>query len=152
MYSRFRGNDGHSERKGVMRHRALLYELIDHEHGQIHRDYDGTYYAAHHHYQQRLYDRGQGLYRSVHLRLVELSYLGHHPVYVARLFSNCDHARHHRREDGLGLQRFVERDALADGILTLQEGILHNPVTRGRCGYLYGLQYRNPGRAHGGEI
>ena len=100
---------------------------------------------------KRLYDRGQGLYRGVDLGLVELGYLGQHPVYVTRLLPDGDHARHHRREDGLCLQRLVDRDALADGVPALQEGLLHNPVTRGRCGYLYGLQYRHPGRAQGGE-
>src|SRR5215211_4963930 len=133
------------------RHCSLLDELEDLEHGQIHRDHDGTDYAAYHHYHQRLYDRGQSLYRGVHLRLVELRYLGQHPVYVSRLLPDGDHARHHRREDGLLFERFVERDALADGVPALQESLLHNPVTRGRCGYLYGLQYRHPGRAQGGE-
>src|SRR5215208_5140693 len=114
------------------RHRGLLDKLVDLEQGQIHRDHDGTDYATDHHYHQRLYDRGQGLYRSVHLGLVELRNLGPHPVYVARLLADGDHARHHRREDGFLYERLVEGDALADGVPALQEGLLHNPVTRGR--------------------
>src|SRR5215212_8701005 len=133
------------------RHRGLLDKLVDLEQGQIHRDHDGTDYATDHHYHNRLYDRGQSLYRGVHLGLVELRYLGQHTVNVSRLLPYGDHARHHRREDGLGLQRLVEGDALADGVPTLQEGFLHNPVTRGSCGYLYGLQYRHPGSAQGSE-
>src|SRR5215204_2360402 len=129
----------------------LLDEVEDLEHGPVHGDHDGTDYAAHDHYHQRLYDRGQSLYRGVHLRLVEFRYLGQHPVYVSRLFPDGDHARHHGREDWLGLKRLVEGDALADGVPALQEGFLYNPVTRGRCGYLYGLQYRHPGSAQGGE-
>src|SRR5215216_2700227 len=129
----------------------LLDEVEDLEHGQVHGDHDGTDYAAHDHYHQRLYDRGQSLYRGVHLRLVELRYLGQHPVYVTSLLPHGDHARHHRREDGLLFKRLVEGDALADGVPALQEGLLNNPVTRGRCGYLYGLEYRHPGCAQGAE-
>src|SRR5215217_7237242 len=110
-------------------HRGLLDEFEDLEHGQIHRDNDSADYATHHDYHDRLYDRGQSLYRGVHLRLVELRYLGQHPVYIARLLPDGDHARHHRREDGLLFERLVDRDALADSVSALQEGLLHNPVT-----------------------
>src|SRR5215216_4935329 len=111
------------------RHRPLLDEVEDLEHGQIHRDHDGTNYAAYHHYHNRLYDRGQSLYRSVYLGLVELGYLGQHPVYVSRLLPDGDHTRHHRREDGLLLERLIDRDAFADSVPALQEGLLNNPVT-----------------------
>src|SRR5215208_3221370 len=97
------------------RHCPLLDDLEDLEHGQIHRDYDGTDYATHHDYHDRLYDRGQGLYCGIDLRLVELRYLGQHPIYVARLLPDGDHARYHRRENGLCLQRLVDRNAFPDG-------------------------------------
>src|SRR5918993_4623746 len=105
------------------RHSGLLDEVVDREHGQIHRDYDEADDAAYYHYHQRLYNRGQSLYCCVNLRLVELRYLVQHPIYVSRLLPDGDHARHHRWEDGFLLERLVEGDALADGILALQEGL-----------------------------
>src|SRR3712207_7755939 len=38
------------------------------------------------------------LFRSVDLRLVELGYPGEHPVEVAGLVADGDHARNHRRD------------------------------------------------------
>src|SRR5215213_5152570 len=92
----------------------LLDELEDLEHGQVHRDHDAPDDSTHHHDHQGLYDRGQGLHRSVHLRLVELSYLGEHAVYVACFLPDGDHARHHRREDRLIFERPVDGYSLAD--------------------------------------
>src|SRR3712207_5401125 len=98
---------------------CLLHELEDLEHRQIHGDDDAADDAADDHDHQRLYDRGQRLDGGVYLRLVELSYLGEHSVYVPGLLSDGYHAGDHRREDRLALQRLVDRDALPDRIPTL---------------------------------
>src|SRR5215204_6546870 len=101
------------------RQRGLLDQVVDHEHGQIHRDHNETDYATYDHYHKRLYDRGQSLYRGVHLGLVELCDLDQHAVNVPRLLPDGDHPCHHRRKDGLLFERPVEGDALADGVSTL---------------------------------
>src|SRR5918999_3149815 len=111
--------------------RGLLDELEDLEHRQVHGDDDAADDAADDHDHQRFNDRGERLDGGVNLRLVEFRNLGEHTVYVPGLLADGYHAGDHRGKDRLVLQRPVDRDALADRVPTLQQSVLHDPITRG---------------------
>src|SRR5919107_2966226 len=131
--------------------RGLLDELEDLEHRHVHGDDDATDDAADDNDHERLYDRGERLDRGVDLRLVEVGYLAQHTVHIPRLLTHGYHACDHRREDGLALKLFVDRYSIPDGVPTLQEGALHNPVARGGGRNLQGLQDGHARRAQSAQ-
>ena len=108
----------------------LLDQLEDPKHRQVHCNDDATNDGTDDYDHQWLYDRGKRLHRRIDLGLVEVGDLDEHPVYIARLFTDGDHARHHRREDRLVFKRLVDRQTLPNRLPALEQSLLDNPVPR----------------------